>query len=284
MRTVSIIITSVKDLSDNYYEPLLACATDFKDFKVDVKLAGHALPPFHSLALFIHLLLPTFAMVPIGLYPPTANTPHAIPVIPTPHNILDHVTRSGCTNLVTIPTLIQIWAQDPKAVAVLASLNSVVSRLYFLPDCSIFTASAQIYGGACLPSKIGNALTDSGVHITPIYGTTEFGPPIYIFRKEEDKNDWEYLRFSDRGNVRWAAQGDGSYEGQFLVSKVVFHLGIIPNSNSCSSRPRILMTSAYKTCRTQKATLPLIYLYRIQQNRTCGKCSYIFVFVRKYDI
>ena len=60
-------------------------------------------------------------------------------------------------------------------------------------------------------------MTESGVCITPVYGATEFGAPSYFFRKEGDEKDWEYLSFSDKVNIRWDPQGDGTYEIQFLV-------------------------------------------------------------------
>jgi hypothetical protein len=64
-------------------------------------------------------------------------------------------------------------------------------------------------------------MTESGVYITPVYGATEFGAPSYFFRKGGDEKDWEYLSFSDRVNIRWDPQGDGTYETQFLVRSIV---------------------------------------------------------------
>lgn len=68
-----------------------------------------------------------------------------------------------------------------------------------------------------MPSKLGDLLIHSGVHITSVYGATEFGGPAHFFRKDGDYKDWEYITFSDRCKIRWDPQGDGTYEAQFLV-------------------------------------------------------------------
>ena len=59
----------------------------------------------------------------------------------------------------------------------------------------------------------------SGVKLYSIYGGTEFGAPTHPFPSKTDRDvmDWAWQRFSDRANVRWIAQGDGTYECQLLV-------------------------------------------------------------------
>lgn len=101
-------------------------------------MAAMHLPPFHSLAFLIHLLLPLYAIRPIALYPPTAITPKSLPMTPTPGNIMDHTVRTRCTAMVTIPALLQVWASDMKAVKILAGLDYVVS----LSTWSIFSTPA----------------------------------------------------------------------------------------------------------------------------------------------
>ncbi|KDR79170.1 hypothetical protein GALMADRAFT_1363110 [Galerina marginata CBS 339.88] len=173
--------------------------TESRDHRPPLKMGGQALPAFHTLGIILQVLCGLYGMVPIGLYPPIATTPTSQPMIPTPGNILDHVVRSGCNSVMVIPALLQIWAQDKKAVEILAGLH--------------FTA----YSGGSVPSKLGNFMTESGVLITPVYGATEFGAPTHFFRKEGDEKDWEYLAFSDIARIRWDPQGDGTYESQFLV-------------------------------------------------------------------
>ncbi|KAF8956600.1 hypothetical protein BDZ97DRAFT_2062868 [Flammula alnicola] len=174
--------------------------TDNIYYKVPLKMAGHALPAFHTLGVIVHLMVGLYAMTPIGLYPPIATTPTSTPMMPTPDNILDHITRTRCNCLMIIPALLQVWAQDKNSVQLLANLEFVA------------------YSGGSVPSKLGNFMTESGVYITPVYGATEFGAASRFFRREGDEKDWEYLSFSDRTNLRWDPQGDGTFESQFLTT------------------------------------------------------------------
>ena len=66
--------------------------------------------------------------------------------------------------------------------------------------------------------KIGEFMVASGVTFTPMYGGTEFGSPTLPFKRKGDEEDWAYMEFSNRANIRWVPQGDGTYECQFLVS------------------------------------------------------------------
>lgn len=66
--------------------------------------------------------------------------------------------------------------------------------------------------------KVAQTLIASGVKMVTSYGGTEFGSPTGVFKKREDEEDWEYVEFDHRCKVRWAPQGDGTYECQFLVS------------------------------------------------------------------
>jgi len=81
-------------------------------------------------------------------------------------------------------------------------------------------------------------MTESGVYITPIYGATEFGTPACLFRKGGDEKDWEYLSFSDRANIRWDPQGDGTYEAQFLVCGIII---VASSKTDCVTRLKKLI-------------------------------------------
>ena len=60
-------------------------------------------------------------------------------------------------------------------------------------------------------------MVESGVKLQPIYGGTEFGIPCHPVLQQADEKDWAYMQFSERANVRWVPQGDGTFECQFLV-------------------------------------------------------------------
>jgi len=93
-------------------------------------IGSMALPAFHTLGVISHLLHSTYALSPIALYPPAAFTPSQLPPMPTPDNILDHLRRNKSETLITIPALLQIWAQDKAAVDFLATLKMIVSEIH----------------------------------------------------------------------------------------------------------------------------------------------------------
>lgn len=79
----------------------------------------------------------------------------------------------------------------------------------------------------------GEKLVAAGVPVCNVYGGTEYGAHTTVFdvdyTQEQDpkaetdaktKEDWEYLAFSDYVKTRWAPQGDGTYELQFLVCQI----------------------------------------------------------------
>ncbi|KDR77645.1 hypothetical protein GALMADRAFT_1326492 [Galerina marginata CBS 339.88] len=162
-----------------------------------------ALPAFHTLGVISQLLHSTYGLSVIALYPPTALTTTLLPVMPTSNNILEHLRRTQCESLITIPALLQIWAQDKRSVDLLAKLKMIG------------------YSGGSVPTKLGNLMTRAGVKLCPIYGGTEFGAPTYMLRRPDEgsENGWEWIQMDERLNIRWDAQGDGTYECQFLSSK-----------------------------------------------------------------
>ncbi|KAF8869423.1 putative aminoadipate reductase [Infundibulicybe gibba] len=174
---------------------------EFRDIQPRVRIAAMHLPAFHTLGIYIQVLDALFGVLSIGLYPPTATAPDLLPVMSTPDNILEHTRRSKSSAMVTIPALLQIWAQSKEAVDMLRSLVFVM------------------YAGGSLAPKLGDLLVGAGVRLNPAYGGTEFGPPTVSFRRKGDEKEWAYMEFSSRAQVRWIAQGDGTYECQFLTNE-----------------------------------------------------------------
>ncbi|KAG6828273.1 putative NRPS-like protein biosynthetic cluster [Tricholoma furcatifolium] len=177
--------------------PLVAGVVDLRDFRPRLTLASMAPPAFHTLGLYVQLLNPVYGIVTIALFPPTATAPDLIPIVPSPVNILEHAKLTKSTGIIVIPALLQIWSQTPEAAKYLSTLAYVG------------------YAGSSLAPKLGKVLVDSGVHLHPIYGGTEFGAPTHPI-KIEGKENWEYVRFPDRTKIRWVHQGDGTFECQFL--------------------------------------------------------------------
>lgn len=73
---------------------------------------------------------------------------------------------------------------------------------------------AQYYGGGPLPPHTGDYLVSRGVKIVTAYGATELG---IVVRLSVPAEDWLYVEFSERCNIRWVPQGEKSFEAQFLV-------------------------------------------------------------------
>ncbi|KDR79161.1 hypothetical protein GALMADRAFT_277673 [Galerina marginata CBS 339.88] len=168
-----------------------------------------ALPAFHTLGVISQLLHSTYALSIIALYPPTALKPSLLPVMPTPDNILEHLRRTDCEMLITIPALLQIWAQDKQSVDLLAKLKMIG------------------YSGGSVPTKLGNFMASAGVTLSPIYGGTEFGGPTHVARRPGGEDGWEWIQMDERLNIRWDPQGDGTFECQFLTNE--FHQVSVEN-------------------------------------------------------
>ena len=98
----------------------------FRDHTPRLRMAAMHLPPFHTLGIFAQLLLPLFGCTTVAVYPPVVGSPESLPILPTPNNVLDHIQRTKSNALMAIPTLLQIWSQDQKAVEILSALQFVV--------------------------------------------------------------------------------------------------------------------------------------------------------------
>lgn len=86
-----------------------------------------------------------------------------------------------------------------------------------------------MFGGALLPDKVGFALENAGVKIYSAYGLTEAG--VHTALRENDELEgstvgehWRWLKFDNAVKPRWIAQGDGTYELEFLVPARCFVL------------------------------------------------------------
>ncbi|KAF7968546.1 hypothetical protein HWV62_30169 [Athelia sp. TMB] len=143
------------------------------------------LPPFHSLAFVLQLLVPLANASSVALYPPMAYSDHAKPpVIPTPENIKEHCQRTNVTATVVIPSFLETWCHEVESVQWLKTLDFV------------------IFGGGPLSPLVGESLARQGVNIIAMYGGTEFGPVTALLpgRQERSPEDWSYMRFSSALN------------------------------------------------------------------------------------
>ncbi|KAF8186130.1 hypothetical protein K438DRAFT_1836087 [Mycena galopus ATCC 62051] len=165
---------------------------------VEAPIANMGLPPFHLLGINSQLLQPLSGIC-VAVYPPTATSPGAFPMIPSPDNILEHSRKTKCRSLTTVPTLLVTWFDSPDALAYLRTLHTI------------------IWAGGPLPQRIGDGLVNAGVHLLTCYGTTETGDIAAVWPHDGDATDWGWFRILDRLKVRWVPQGDGTFECQILV-------------------------------------------------------------------
>ncbi|KAG1835273.1 putative aminoadipate reductase [Suillus variegatus] len=176
------------------------CVLDHIDAPAPICVGSASLPSFHTLGIYIQLLVPIATLSSVSIYPPTSLLdPLAAPVVPNSQNILSSVLKTKSNALVVVPAFLAQWAFSPSAVDVLKTLEYVA------------------YAGGPLAPKMGNALVNAGVKLSCVYGATEFGINTYFFRNSVEQKLWEWVRFGPNSKIRWAPQDDGTYECQVLT-------------------------------------------------------------------
>ncbi|THV08158.1 acetyl-CoA synthetase-like protein [Dendrothele bispora CBS 962.96] len=126
-------------------------------------LSLHVTPVFHAMGYF-HIFSVAATGVIYGVFPP--QTP---PVVPSPQNVFEGASRTGAK---------YAWSHSPAYVKWLAGLSVV------------------FYGGGPLDREVGNRLSEQGVPICCVYGSTELGviseyPPAEVLR-----DAWNYFKLS----------------------------------------------------------------------------------------
>ncbi|KAJ3740205.1 acetyl-CoA synthetase-like protein [Lentinula detonsa] len=172
--------------------------TDLRDYKVPIRIGAMALPPFHAYAFYAQFACALYCSLTVALYPPTRSDSSSLPIMPTSENILVHLQRTKSNCLTVVPAMLQTWSRSNLDVEILQSLEIV------------------IFAGGPLPPATGDFLVLKGVHICSVYGGTEFGC-VTSLKFTEDRNEWQWHRFSEKVDVSWLSQGDGTFECRFLA-------------------------------------------------------------------
>lgn len=86
-----------------------------------------ALPAFHTIGFASQVIRGLYGLCKVALYPPVADAPSKLPVIPTPDNIIDHSQRTHCEEMMGVPAIYQVWALKEDTVQYLATLKLAVS-------------------------------------------------------------------------------------------------------------------------------------------------------------
>ena len=100
------------------------------------------LPPFHTFGFSIQVINPLYGMTSIGVYPPTVLSKESLPMMPTPSNILQHTVRTRSNAIITIPAMLQVWAQSKESVDFLKRLEFIVSTV---PRSCLFTSNSPTH-------------------------------------------------------------------------------------------------------------------------------------------
>ncbi|KAJ3731308.1 putative aminoadipate reductase [Lentinula guzmanii] len=185
-------------LSHNAMQKYIASGTDLLDYKVPIRIGAMALPPFHAYAFYAQFACALYCSLTVALYPPTRSDSSSLPIMPTSENILVHLQRTKSNCLTVVPAMLQTWSRSNLDIEILQSLEIV------------------IFAGGPLPPATGDFLVSKGVNICSVYGGTEFGC-VTSLKFTEDRNEWQWHRFSEKVDVGWLSQGDGTFECRFLA-------------------------------------------------------------------
>ncbi|ETW75335.1 hypothetical protein HETIRDRAFT_461285 [Heterobasidion irregulare TC 32-1] len=125
----------------------------------------------------------------------------AIPVmIPNPHNFLESVVATRSNMVFCVPSYIEAWQKDPRAVSHLAKLKRL------------------LWCGGPLSKDAGDALAANGVFVTPYYAATETGGMSCFVLEQPLGPDWEYFKISSHCEPVFLPQDDdsGAFEAVFM--------------------------------------------------------------------
>ena len=87
---------------------------------------------------------------------------------------------------------------------------------------------AQSWAGGALSQPNGDALVAAGANLSIVYGMTEGGIMNQVMDLDtppgsrpilKHAKDWNWIQFDERAELRWADQGDGTFELQILSSE-----------------------------------------------------------------
>ncbi|KDR72501.1 hypothetical protein GALMADRAFT_142823 [Galerina marginata CBS 339.88] len=152
-------------------------------------LGSFGLELFHSLGMCIF-----FTMVRRGLVLGVMDPAEQTSILPADMNDIFRCFKLSQPDfLLTNPRAIELWAEDPKKMAVLRDSSANI-----------------VYGGRFLSKSVGDRLVRSGVKICTTYGSTESGPITLLPHFQGE--DWEYWTVYPRPDISFIPREDGLFE------------------------------------------------------------------------
>ncbi|KAM5543804.1 hypothetical protein V8D89_002421 [Ganoderma adspersum] len=147
----------------------------------------HAVPMFHAMGCSAVIVTAVCGWV-LCVFPPTSP-----PTVPNPENVFDGAVKTGAQYMYTVPSFIELWAQEPEKVAAMKKMKGL------------------LFGGAPLNKGIGDMLATKGISLITAYGCTEIGGASTGIGAEPGL-DWEYFSINHVLDTFMRPAGDGKYE------------------------------------------------------------------------
>ncbi|EIN04867.1 acetyl-CoA synthetase-like protein [Punctularia strigosozonata HHB-11173 SS5] len=151
-------------------------------------LGCHSVAMFHGMGLTILLWAPACGFV-ISTFPPRSPA-----ILPTPDHVIQGAMHTKSDIVLSVPSFIEAWLKSPSYVEYLAGIKGV------------------LYGAGPLNKAVGDALTEKGVAIYTLYGSTETTVVNVILPRDRPGLDWQYFRFSKHVKPHLVENGFGQVE------------------------------------------------------------------------
>ncbi|KAJ6541378.1 hypothetical protein B0H19DRAFT_1173050 [Mycena capillaripes] len=170
-------------------------------------ISAHAVPVFHMLGL---VQLPYAAFTGMGV---ASFSPSAPPAPPSPDRVFEGAVTTNSTMLITPPSFLEIWAQDPVLVEHMKGLVTV------------------IFGGGPLQPSVGDMLAKRGVNISHLYGMTEGNCLSVLVPKTPAKEGWDYFPVSPHTDPCLVPMDDNPNVFQVFFKKSPTHTPAVLDTN-----------------------------------------------------
>ncbi|GJE93538.1 acetyl-CoA synthetase-like protein [Phanerochaete sordida] len=184
-----------KPITWTHYRQLMNGRAPFygeQDF-TGLRFACHTLAIFHAMGILQTCFQPVVGSIM------TAFAPQSPARVPTPEAMLSAVAATKSDMLICVPSFVEEWAKIPASIEVLQKTKGV------------------LYGGGPLAKEVGDQLTEAGIPVLTIYGTSEYGAMNMLLPRTVDK-DWEYFSMPKELKAHLMPHDDGNVQLILLPS------------------------------------------------------------------